>query len=256
MVKIDGETQSQIDHLKDKQRQLEEELNGWLARDLANEEQVEFLAQQLYELGLEILSFGHGKPLYNDGTLNDAPLTAENYMDLMGEWGRILSPATIKNLQEEVPVNEYVGKVLLYNGDEYIGKEFWHMINIEGNAFRIRIIDEFNGSTTATDYYMGNAYEDMDFNDYVDEDKANLQTQSAPSRDSYLDENGRDILYEDVVAFVVEQQKISASMIQRRFSTGYNRARALIEQLEEGGVIGPEVGTKPRQVLIAAKNNR
>jgi S-DNA-T family DNA segregation ATPase FtsK/SpoIIIE len=66
------------------------------------------------------------------------------------------------------------------------------------------------------------------------------------------DGGGRDEYFDEVVAFVTEQQKASASMIQRRFSTGYNRARNLIDQLEEAGIIGPEVGTKPRKVLVGA----
>jgi len=48
---------------------------------------------------------------------------------------------------------------------------------------------------------------------------------------------------------VIETQKASASMIQRRLSVGFNRATRLMEELEAAGVIGPAEGTKPRKVL-------
>ena len=59
-----------------------------------------------------------------------------------------------------------------------------------------------------------------------------------------------DPLFEEAKALVLETQKASASMIQRRLSVGFNRATRLMEELEEAGVIGPAEGTKPRKVLI------
>ena len=58
-----------------------------------------------------------------------------------------------------------------------------------------------------------------------------------------------DPLFEDAKALVIETQKASASMIQRRLSVGFNRATRLMEELEAAGVIGPAEGTKPRKVL-------
>lgn len=58
-----------------------------------------------------------------------------------------------------------------------------------------------------------------------------------------------DPLFEDAKRLVIETQKASASMIQRRLSVGFNRATRLMEELEEAGVIGPAEGTKPRKVL-------
>ena len=58
-----------------------------------------------------------------------------------------------------------------------------------------------------------------------------------------------DPLFEDAKALVLETQKASASMLQRRLSVGFNRATRLMEELEEAGVIGPAEGTKPRKVL-------
>lgn len=60
---------------------------------------------------------------------------------------------------------------------------------------------------------------------------------------------GGDPLFEEAKSLVIETQKASASMIQRRLSVGFNRATHLMEELEMAGVIGPAEGTKPRKVL-------
>ena len=62
--------------------------------------------------------------------------------------------------------------------------------------------------------------------------------------------NDEDPLYNDIVQFVIENQKASASLLQRRFKLGYNRAARLIDLLEERGIIGPSNGSKPREVLV------
>ena len=62
-------------------------------------------------------------------------------------------------------------------------------------------------------------------------------------------DEGGDPLFEEAKALVIETQKASASMIQRRLSVGFNRATRLMEELEMAGVIGPAEGTKPRKVL-------
>ena len=62
-----------------------------------------------------------------------------------------------------------------------------------------------------------------------------------------------DPLYNEILEFAMETGKISASLIQRRFRLGYNRAARIIDLLEERGIIGPQNGSKPREVL-AGKN--
>ena len=59
-----------------------------------------------------------------------------------------------------------------------------------------------------------------------------------------------DPLYNDIVEFVIETQKASASLLQRRFKLGYNRAARIVDLLEERGIIGPQNGSKPREVLV------
>jgi S-DNA-T family DNA segregation ATPase FtsK/SpoIIIE len=61
---------------------------------------------------------------------------------------------------------------------------------------------------------------------------------------------GEANLYDEVKDFVIKSQKASASLLQRKFKIGYNRAATLIDQLEEDGIIGPATGnSKPREVL-------
>lgn len=57
-------------------------------------------------------------------------------------------------------------------------------------------------------------------------------------------------LYNEIVEFVVTQGKASASLLQRRFRLGYNRAARVIDLLEDRGIVGPNNGSKPREVLV------
>ena len=68
--------------------------------------------------------------------------------------------------------------------------------------------------------------------------------------DSGSESEQGDPLFEEAKALVIETQKASASMLQRRLSIGFNRATRLMEELEAAGVIGPAEGTKPRKVLL------
>ena len=60
-------------------------------------------------------------------------------------------------------------------------------------------------------------------------------------------------LYDEIVEFVITQGKASASLLQRRFRLGYNRAARCIDLLEERGIVGPPNGSKPREVLVGKK---
>ena len=60
-----------------------------------------------------------------------------------------------------------------------------------------------------------------------------------------------DPMFEDAARLVVIHQSGSTSLIQRKFSIGYNRAGRIMDQLEKAGVVGPVDGSKPRQVLCA-----
>lgn len=85
----------------------------------------------------------------------------------------------------------------------------------------------------------------------VGEQTANYVKEMEPDEPTEASEmESEDALYKEAYLFVVEEQKASASLLQRRFRIGYNRASRLMDDLENNGVIGPQSGSKPRQVLV------
>lgn len=66
--------------------------------------------------------------------------------------------------------------------------------------------------------------------------------------------NEEDPLYNEIVEFAIKTGRISASLIQRKYRLGYNRAARIVDLLEERGIIGPQNGSKPREVLVKFKN--
>ncbi len=69
-------------------------------------------------------------------------------------------------------------------------------------------------------------------------------------KEKNIDLSNRDKLFEECARVVVQTQSGSTSMLQRRFNLGYNRAGRIMDQLEAADVVGPAVGSKPRDVLI------
>ncbi len=65
-----------------------------------------------------------------------------------------------------------------------------------------------------------------------------------------VDMNHLDPMFEEVAKLIVSTQQGSTSMIQRKFSIGFNRAGRLMDQLEKAGIVGPAQGAKPREVLV------
>lgn len=80
-------------------------------------------------------------------------------------------------------------------------------------------------------------------------DQKMIEDITSTSKTLEIDEEA-DEFFEDAVEFVIQKEKASASMLQRQFRIGYNRASRLIEDLEKKGMVGPEDGSKPRKVLI------
>jgi S-DNA-T family DNA segregation ATPase FtsK/SpoIIIE len=60
----------------------------------------------------------------------------------------------------------------------------------------------------------------------------------------------KDQYFEEAARLLIDKEKASIGMLQRYFKVGFNRAARIMDQLEEAGVVGPEVGTKPRTVLM------
>ncbi len=72
---------------------------------------------------------------------------------------------------------------------------------------------------------------------------------------SSVDMTKRDPLFEEAAHLIVANQQGSTSLIQRKFSIGYNRAGRIVDQLEVAGIIGPFEGSKARQVLVLDSNH-
>lgn len=86
---------------------------------------------------------------------------------------------------------------------------------------------------------------EADYDDkYVNAKEASNGSSGSESGDD-LDEE-----YEECRAFVIQMQKASTSLLQRKFRIGYNKAARIIDELEANGVIGPQMGSKPREVYI------
>ena len=77
---------------------------------------------------------------------------------------------------------------------------------------------------------------------------ANTSSGSGNGEDDY-----DDPMYDEIVEFAMQTGKISASLIQRKFRFGFNRAARMIDLLEARGIVGPQNGSKPREVI--KKNN-
>ena len=70
-----------------------------------------------------------------------------------------------------------------------------------------------------------------------------------------VDLSKKDALFDDAARIIVANQQGSTSLVQRKFSIGYNRAGRIIDQLEAAGIVGPFEGSKARQVLITDENS-
>ena len=84
-----------------------------------------------------------------------------------------------------------------------------------------------------------------------DEKFMNLEKREEKQSLDKDDVDNDDPLYNEIVEFVITSGKASASLLQRRFKLGYNRAARIIDLLEERGIIGPQNGSKPREVLVS-----
>ena len=83
-----------------------------------------------------------------------------------------------------------------------------------------------------------------------------MKNDSSSHNDGYSsDDEYEDPLYNEIADYVIQAGKVSASLIQRKYRLGYNRAARIIDLLEERGIIGPPNGSKPREVLIKKENS-
>ena len=105
---------------------------------------------------------------------------------------------------------------------------------------------------TYTYYKYSSSIEDLIIK-YVSKQSAVIYDESINESSSNSLENEEDYedpLMNEIIDFAIISGKISPSLIQRRFRLGYNRAARIIDELEDRGIIGPQNGSKPREVLV------
>jgi S-DNA-T family DNA segregation ATPase FtsK/SpoIIIE len=83
------------------------------------------------------------------------------------------------------------------------------------------------------------------------EDEITTKYKVAAAGDKVGNSDERDELFTEVAHFLAQEGKGSSSMIQRRYSVGYNRAARILDQLYAAGLVGPQEGSKPREVYTA-----
>ncbi len=82
--------------------------------------------------------------------------------------------------------------------------------------------------------------------DYIED----ITIESGDDDTREFDESDYDEKYDEAVALVTKTQQASISFVQRRLRIGYNRAARLVEMMEYEGIVGPQIGSKPREILV------
>ena len=144
---------------------------------------------------------------------------------------------------EEIQLQTEDGINIMLNSSNHqltstIQDKFIDFMNYHNQILKMEKENNFSGNKDINNY---SAFDKNDkWNNYNDE---------------IIENNLEDIdpLYNDVLEYVISTGKASASMLQRKFRFGYNRAARLIDLLEEKGVIGSQNGTQPREVLVKNK---
>lgn len=145
---------------------------------------------------------------------------------------KVFSMIDSRTILDSPGANQLIGRgdMLFYQGKEMIRLQCAFMDTPESES----IVSHIQGQESVGMPYM--------LPEYVPED-ADGGTKS-------FNPNEKDPLFEEVARMVVNSQIGSTSNIQRKFNIGYNRAGRLMDQLEGSGVVGPQGGSKPREVLI------
>ena len=106
------------------------------------------------------------------------------------------------------------------------------------------LLDEYNTLLNEVNH-LKSARKNL-LNNYDIQVKERINEQSTLAED--------DALYSEVVEYALNTRQISASLIQRKFSIGYNRAARIMDALEEKGLVGPANGSKPREVILSKED--
>lgn len=145
---------------------------------------------------------------------------------------KVFSMVDSRTVLDSPGANQLIGRgdMLFYQGKDMIRVQCAFMDSPETEA----IVEHISQQEST-----GAAYE---LPEYVPEgEDTGTKTFSASEKDS---------LFDEVARMVVQTQVGSTSNIQRKFNIGYNRAGRLMDQLEGAGIVGPQEGSKPREVYI------
>ncbi len=134
---------------------------------------------------------------------------------------------------------------LLGNGDMlYAPQNLSKPIRVQG-AF----VSDDEVSTVVE--FLKNNNDGADYNSEIEEQIQNSEAMSSAVSISGEPDNSRDQLFVEAGRLVIENQKGSIGYLQRNFRIGFNRAARIMDQLAEAGVVGPEMGTKPREIRMS-----
>ena len=134
---------------------------------------------------------------------------------------------------------------LLGNGDMlYAPQNLSKPIRVQG-AF---VSDD---EVSAVVDFLKDNNEESEYDSSIEEQIQNSETSSGAVSISGEPDNSRDQLFEEAGRLVIENQKGSIGYLQRNFRIGFNRAARIMDQLAEAGVVGPEMGTKPREIRMS-----
>ncbi|QBO35514.1 DNA translocase FtsK [Periweissella cryptocerci] len=86
--------------------------------------------------------------------------------------------------------------------------------------------------------------------EYDDSLTKEIETEAEDADADEPNNKQHDSQWNEVIQFIMKEQKASTSLLQRRFGFGYNRAARIVDQLEEQGFVGPQNGSKPREVYV------
>jgi S-DNA-T family DNA segregation ATPase FtsK/SpoIIIE len=99
--------------------------------------------------------------------------------------------------------------------------------------------------------FLKEKYEETQYDETIIQHINKEEEAPEEKHDTKTMNNGRDILFEEAAIFCIEKDKASASMLQRRFNIGFNRAARIIDQLSDFGVAGSDEGPKPRKIIMS-----
>ena len=93
----------------------------------------------------------------------------------------------------------------------------------------------------------------VNYSEEVTEQELECDTKGHNAEDAGSNAPAEDELFEDALSLVLDMGQASSSMLQRRFRIGYTRAARLVDTMEELGIVGQSVGSKPREVIMSRK---